>query len=307
MAMSSQKPTVLIVDDAPENITILGELLRSDFTVKVATNGEKALAIAASDTDIDLILLDVVMPGLDGYEVCRRLKADPSSQSIPIMFITAKSSELDEVKGFELGAVDYITKPFSPIVVRARVRTHAELKQYRDFLKNTSYLDGLTAIANRRHFDEYLEAVWNLAVREAAALSLILMDIDYFKRYNDNYGHQAGDSCLVRIARQLAATLKRKVDLVARFGGEEFVFVLPNTDTVGAAKFAEELRSNVESLHIPHEFSSAAGYVTISLGAATIVPTPELQRDVLLRAADQALYESKKNGRNRATVREVGR
>ena len=144
------KQTILIVDDSPENITVLGALLRTDYTVRVATNGEKALKIMESDNPPDLILLDVMMPGMDGYEVCRRLKADSRTQNIPIIFITAKTSEADEVKGFNMGAVDYVTKPFSSVVVKARVHTHAELKRYRDFLVNTSYCDGLTTTVIRK-------------------------------------------------------------------------------------------------------------------------------------------------------------
>jgi len=294
-----QKQTILIVDDSPENITVLGALLRMDYSVRVATNGEKALKIVESDNPPDLILLDVMMPGMDGYEVCRRLKADLCTQNIPVIFITAKTSEEDEVKGFNMGAVDYITKPFSPVVIKARVRTHAELKRYRDFLVNTSYCDGLTAIANRRRFDEYYAVLWNLSIREELALSLIMIDIDNFKQYNDNYGHQAGDTCLVRIAQKLSESLKRKTDLVARYGGEEFVCVLPNTGIEGAIKVAEEFRTGILSLQIPHAYSSASSYVTISQGVANISSTKDSSPEVLIMAADNALYKAKESGRNR--------
>ena len=294
-----QKQTILVVDDSPENITVLGALLRADYTVRVATNGEKALKIMGSDNPPDLILLDVMMPGMDGYEVCRRLKADSRTQNIPVIFITAKTSEEDEVKGFEMGAVDYVTKPFSPVVIKARVRTHMDLKRYRDLLVNTSYCDGLTAIANRRRFDEYYTVLWNLSIREALPLSLIMIDIDNFKQFNDNYGHQEGDACLVRIAQKLAESLKRKTDLVARYGGEEFVCILPYTGIDGAISIAEEFRTGILSLQIPHAYSSAGSYVTISQGVANISPIKDSSPKALIMAADNVLYRAKESGRNR--------
>jgi len=299
VAELQQKQTVLIVDDSPENITVLGALLRTDYTVRVATNGEKALKIMDSDNPPDLILLDVMMPGMDGYEVCRRLKADSRTQNIPVIFITAKTSEEDEVKGFNMGAVDYVTKPFSPVVIKARVRTHAELKRYRDFLIDTSYCDGLTAIANRRRFDEYYAVLWNLSIRESLPLSLIMIDIDNFKQFNDNYGHQEGDTCLVRIAQKLSESLKRKTDMVARYGGEEFVCVLPYTGIDGAINVAEEFRKGILSLQIPHAYSSAVSYVTISQGVANIFPTKDASPKALIMAADNGLYRAKESGRNR--------
>lgn len=293
-----QKQTILVVDDSPENITVLGALLRIDYTVRVATNGDKALSIVGSDNPPDLILLDVMMPGMDGYEVCRRIKADLRTQNIPVIFITAKNSEEDEVRGFALGAVDYVTKPFSPVVIKARVRTHMELKRYRDFLVNTSYCDGLTAIANRRRFDEYYTTVWNLSSRESLSLSLIMIDLDNFKQFNDNYGHQEGDICLTRIAQKLSNLLNRKTDMVARYGGEEFVCVLPNTGIDGALKVAEDFRMGILALKIPHIFSTTGSYVSISQGVASIFPNGDSSPKALIMAADDVLYKAKENGRN---------
>lgn len=294
-----EKNTILIVDDSPENITVLGALLRTDYIIRVATNGEKALQLVDSDNPPDLILLDVMMPGIDGYEVCKRLKANTLTQKIPVIFITAKTSEADEVKGFEMGAVDYVTKPFSPVVIKARVRTHVELKKYRDFLVNTSYCDGLTAVANRRRFDEYYTAMWNLAVRESLPLSLIMIDLDNFKKYNDNYGHQEGDACLIRIAQKLSTSLKRKTDLLARYGGDEFVCLLPGTNIDGAVKVAELFRSNVLSLQIPNAYSGTTSCMTISQGVASIHPAMDLSANSLIMFADEALYKAKNEGRNR--------
>ena len=297
-AKPSSKSTVLIVDDSPENITVLGALLRQECTVRVATSGEKALQIVNSDHPPDLILLDVIMPGMDGYEVCNMIKANPATKNIPIIFITAKSGEDDEVKGFELGAVDYITKPFSPVVIKARVRTHLELKRYRDLLMNTSYFDGLTGIPNRRRFDEYFSSMWSFSVRESLPLSLIMIDIDNFKMYNDYYGHLEGDICLVKIAQALSGILKRKSDLFARYGGEEFVCLLPDTDHDGALKIARDFQETVLSLQIRHAESAIKRYVTISQGVASIVPDTEISQKSLIVNADEVLFKAKNSGRN---------
>lgn len=296
-----EKQTVLIVDDAKTNITILAELLKQDYQVRAATNGEKALEIAFSDNPPDLILLDIVMPNMDGYEVCRRLKATEKTKGIPVIFITGKESEEDEIKGFEMGASDYITKPFNSTVVKARVNTQAELKRNRDYMERISYLDGLTGIANRRKFDEFLDQSWNFAMRQSLPIALIMIDIDLFKTYNDHYGHPKGDACVKQIAQALATSLVRKTDLVARYGGEEFVCVLPGVELESAVITAEKLRQSVLSLQIPHAHSSVSDFVTISLGAAAIIPPMNAPFSLLIHAADTALYISKETGRNRVS------
>jgi diguanylate cyclase (GGDEF)-like protein len=251
-----------------------------------------------SDEPPDLILLDIMMPEMDGYEVCRRLKADFRTKNIPVIFITAMNQEEDETKGLEIGAVDYITKPFSMAIVKARVRTHLELKRHRDMLENLSSLDGLTGIPNRRRFDEMLDTEWRHCLRENVFLSLIMMDIDYFKNFNDNQGHQAGDDCLKKVAMMLASSVRRPMDFVARYGGEEFVAILPKTDADGIAIVAENIRKNIESLLIPHSHSPASDYVTVSLGGAAVVPNTQLSSDILVKAADDALFQAKREGRN---------
>lgn len=298
----SKQQTVLIVDDAKENINVLAELLRADFKVRAATSGEKALEIAFSNNPPDLILLDVMMPQMDGYEVCKILKASSQANGIPIIFITGKVNEEDEIYGFNLGAVDYITKPFSGVVVKARVGMHAELKRYRDFLEGISYLDVLTDISNRRKFNEYLDSTWNFAEREPLPISMILMDIDHFKQFNDNYGHQGGDACLIQIAQALSEAVVRKTDFVARYGGEEFACILPNTNIDNAVIIAENFRLSIMALQIPHAYSSAGNTVTISLGVATIIPDRNSSSSALVKAADDALYRSKKSGRNKVST-----
>lgn len=294
--------TVLIVDDSKANIAVLAEVLRQDYKVRAATGGEKALEIAFSGSPPDLILLDIVMPDMDGYEVCARLKADPQTKNIPVIFITGKESEEDEIKGFELGACDYITKPFNPVVVKARVNTQAELKRNRDYMERISYLDGLTGIANRRKFNEFLEHSWNFAKRQLLPVSLILMDIDFFKAYNDTCGHLEGDACLIQIAQALAKTAVRRTDLVARYGGEEFVCVLPGTNLENALIVAEKLRQSVIALQIPHHHFTAGSVVTISLGVASMVPEKSAPFSQLIQAADAALYLSKESGRNKISM-----
>ncbi len=293
------KQTVLIVDDVPMNIKILGDALKADYSVRFATNGQKALDIITSDSPPDLVLLDIMMPGMNGYEVCQKLKADKQTQNIPVIFITAMSQEEDETKGLELGAVDYITKPFSLPIVKIRVKTHLELKRHRDMLEHLSMLDGLTGIPNRRRFDECFEMEWKRAEREASFLSLIMIDIDHFKHFNDYYGHQAGDDCLKMVAHTLANSVKRAADCVARYGGEEFACILPGTDVQGAVQVGEAMRKNIEELKIAHASSQVAEHVTISLGSASIIPSRKKSQFSLLEAADRNLYKAKETGRNR--------
>ncbi|MHB8961846.1 MAG: GGDEF domain-containing response regulator [Saccharofermentanales bacterium] len=298
----SKQQTILVVDDAKANINVLAELLRSDFKIRATTSGEKALEIALSENPPDLILLDVLMPDMDGYTVCKKLKESAQTRNIPVIFITGKVSEEDEIYGFTIGAVDYITKPFSPVVVKARVNTHAELKRHRDYLEDISYLDGLTGIPNRRKFNEYLNYTCSFATIESVPVSVILIDIDNFKAFNDYYGHQEGDSCLTLIAQALSEEIKNKTDLAARFGGEEFAFILPNKTLETALEFAERLRQGVERLRIPHAHSTASDVVSISLGVTSQIPHESCTCADLVKKADEALYRSKQNGRNRVSV-----
>jgi diguanylate cyclase (GGDEF)-like protein len=298
MADLSDKSTILIVDDEPANIWVLVELLKESYQLRTATSGETALAIARSENPPDLILLDVVMPGIDGFEVCRRLQADNRTARIPVIFITGSTNEQDEIHGFQVGAVDYVTKPFKPIIVKARVQTHAELKRYRDLLEHQSYCDGLTGIANRRHYQEKLTMMWNLACQGCSPMACIMIDIDNFKKYNDLYGHQAGDDCIKQVASTLNVLVRRRVDLLARYGGEEFCCLLPNTDLAGARQVAKKFRRAVLDLGIPHAGASTGAVVSISQGIAVLEASPNLTPDLLIKNADRALYEAKTAGRN---------
>ena len=295
---SFNRPKLLIVDDQPTNIRVLHELFREDCDVFMATSGEQAISVCQAQLP-DLILLDVVMEGMDGHEVCRRLKVDPMTQGIPIIFITAQQQESDEVLGLELGAVDFITKPINTTIVRARVRTHLTLKLQSNLLRSMALIDGLTGVANRRKFNEDLLADWRQCFREKKPLSLILVDVDYFKRYNDRYGHLAGDDCLKSVAQTLSETVRRPYDLVARYGGEEFACVLPNTVLSGAVEIAERMQERVRTLGIEHAASDVDRVLTISLGVATLTPTGELGFEALIEAADKQLYAAKNAGRAR--------
>ena len=297
--MNESRGTILIADDERFNITVLKDLLDPEYDTMVAKNGLQVLSRVSGAELPDLILLDIMMPEMDGYEVCAKLKADPRTADIPVIFISALNQVGDESKGLELGAIDYIAKPFSPDLVRLRVRNHIKYKKMSDHFRKMATLDGLTGIANRRRFDQFLEQEWQLSMRTKSPLSLILMDIDFFKSYNDNYGHSAGDDCLKSVALELAGSITRSTDLVARYGGEEFVAVLPETEVEGAALFGEKLRLNVSNLRIPHGYSKTAFHVTISLGVATVVPEKGDNPENLLLEADNKLYQAKEQGRNR--------
>jgi diguanylate cyclase (GGDEF)-like protein len=288
---------VLVVDDIRVNTSILKKILSKEYQVDCVGDGETALK-HAMENHVDLILLDIDMPGIDGYEVCKRLKADEQTQNIPIIFITSREDEQDESKGFEFGAVDYITKPFKKAIVLARVRNHLTMKMQRDLLEKMATFDGLTGIPNRRSLDDTLQKEWRRCLRTNTPLSLLMLDVDCFKLFNDHYGHAQGDECLKGIAHVLTDSAMRGGDFSARYGGEEFMIILPDTTAAQAAIVGERVRANVEALNIPHAHSPAAKCVTISVGSATVTPTRGALPSTLQEAADQALYHAKSAGRN---------
>ena len=290
---------LLVVDDQQINVQALYRALAGEHQIFVATHGEQALLLCQQKLP-DMVLLDVVMPGIDGFEVCRRLKADSRTAQIPVIFVTASNDEAAETHGLALGAVDFISKPISPAIVRARVKTHLSLKAHADLLRQMAFLDGLTGVWNRRAFDERVRSEWQRAARSAQPLSLVLIDIDFFKRYNDLYGHQAGDDALRRVARALASLLHRPADMLARYGGEEFVCVLPETDAVGALEVAARMERGIRAEAMPHAASEVGPLLTISLGVATALVKPEDSVEALLARADANLYQAKSEGRGRA-------
>jgi len=293
-----EKQKILIVDDAPANIRILGQALAADYQLRIATNGADALEIVKSDTP-DIILLDIVMPEMDGYEVCKRLKENELTRKIPVIFVTGKTDEEYEFRGLELGAVDYIAKPFSLPIVKARVKNHLELKRRGDLLEELAFLDGLTCIHNRRRFDEVLDQEWRRALRDGTWLTVMIIDIDFFKLFNDRHGHAAGDECLRQVAQTLKRSFSRAGDFVARYGGEEFAAVLAGTRLDEAIGCAQKLREDLASMDVKHAGSPVSDRVTVSIGTASVQPCEESSAAEAVKIADEMLYRAKRDGRDR--------
>ncbi|PSB05914.1 diguanylate cyclase response regulator [Pleurocapsa sp. CCALA 161] len=326
-----EQTRILIVDDQPDNIKLLSLILTlNGYEVAECNRGKLAVDLATKNSP-DLILLDISMPDLDGFKVCQLLKSDRRTENIPIIFISAFQKVEEKTQAFNLGGNDYITKPFQMEEVIARVET--QLKYYRlqtelkiknqqlkqeiearqvaetkllkinQQLSKLATIDSLTNIANRYYFDAFLTRQWKLARREQFPLAVILVDVDYFKLYNDRFGHQQGDICLQQIAQALLKAVKRPTDLVARYGGEEFAIILPRTSAHNALQVAEEIRQQIKILALTHPDSLAGDYVSLSLGVCAVVPSPKYTQQQLLVTADQALYQAKEQGRDRALVK----
>lgn len=300
--MSEAAQKVLIADDDGINRQVLATLLKPEHVVLLAKTGAQALERAQRHLP-DLVMLDVMLPDMDGYEVLRRLRADPATAHIEVIFITGMGRPEDEARGLKLGAADYITKPFNSTVVMARVATHLQVVRQRRLLEHLAHMDGLTELANRRRFDAVYAAEWQRARRQQHPLSVALLDIDAFKQYNDHYGHPAGDRALRSVARVACAALRRAGDMAARYGGEELVLLLPETDAAQALFVAESVREAVAQLLIPHEHSPASPVLTVSIGGATLPPGGSEDAAALFDAADAALYRAKESGRNRVNWR----
>ncbi|MBO1249325.1 diguanylate cyclase [Comamonas denitrificans] len=289
--------TLLIVDDEKQNRLLLTELFGTTYKIIQAKNGVQALEKARQHRP-DLILLDVLMPEMDGMGVLRELKRDDATRLIPVIFITALDSATDEANGLNLGAVDYISKPFHPPIVRVRVHNQLQLVHQRRLLEQLASLDGLTGIPNRRQFDATLLKEWHRCQRNQQPLSLIVADVDFFKKYNDALGHAAGDRVLQEVAATLRQAARRPGDLVARYGGEEFVLLLPETDATSAQALAEGLQQLLHSKAFAHPNSSLGPWLTMSMGGNTIVPSTTALDPEFFALADAALYRAKHQGRN---------
>lgn len=289
--------TLLIVDDEKQNRLLLTELFGTTYKIIQAKNGVQALEKARQHRP-DLILLDVLMPEMDGMGVLRELKRDDATRLIPVIFITALDSATDEENGLNLGAVDYISKPFHPPIVRVRVRNQLQLVHQQRLLEQLASLDGLTGIPNRRQFDATLLKEWHRCQRNQQPLSLIVADVDFFKKYNDALGHAAGDRVLQEVAATLRQAARRPGDLVARYGGEEFVLLLPKTNATSAQALAEGLQQLLHSKALPHPDSSLGPWLTMSMGGNTIVPSTTALDPEFFALADAALYRAKHQGRN---------
>ncbi len=297
---TAERSCVLIVDDQPISVQALSALLGAEYDVLVAGDGTRALEIARGERPPHVILLDINMPGTNGYEVCRALKDDESTRDIAVVFITARDDPTDEARGFMLGGSDYIKKPFNPVVVGARVRNQVNLLARNSLLEEIAHTDSLTGVPNRRSFEEEFSRLWRHCSRERVSISALMVDIDHFKPYNDGHGHGAGDECLRRVAAALNLQVGRPLETFARYGGEEFSAILSGTDRRGAAQVSERMLEAVRDLRIPHGFSSCSDVVTVSIGYVSFVPDRSISHAELLRRADEALYEAKRNGRNMA-------
>jgi len=287
----------MVEDDETSQHIVLDKLIEDYEVVVVST---KAQAMDRLNTELfHIMLLDIGLPDGSGLDICRTIKADHDTYGeIHIIFITGKDKPADEIQGLKLGASDYITKPINVSVLKARVDLQAQLIRKTDLLANLARIDGLTEIPNRRAFDDHLEKSWSHARRISAPLSLAILDIDYFKQYNDIYGHPAGDQCLISLASCLRDNIKRGSDFYARYGGEEFVVVLFDCDLKQAANILESLLDSFAALGTPHAASKVADYITFSGGLCTAFPDKQ-DAASLLKAADTLLYKAKADGRAR--------
>ncbi len=290
-------PTVLIVDDDRTSRTVLADLLHGECRVLLAKDGLSALQRVREEPEICLLLLDIAMPGMDGYEVLQALHANPRTAHIAVIFISGLIDPGHEEWGLLLGAVDYVFKPIRPAIAGIRIRNHLQLIAQRKELERLASRDGLTGIANRRSFDESLKLVCQLTARRKESLGLAMMDVDFFKQFNDRYGHPAGDDALRRIAQVVASFARRPYDLAARYGGEEFVLLLPAMPDMD--RLLERLRTDVMALGLPHAGSTVADVVSISIGVVHIEAGGRHDPDLLLEQADAMLYQAKRQGRNR--------
>lgn len=304
---------ILLVDDDPRAIRQMGKILSSEGSIRFATNGEDALRLAR-ESPPDLIVLDADMPGMSGFELCALLKHDANLESTPVVFVTSHRDEAFELRGFDVGGSDFITKPVNPRLMLVRASAQLRVKRMADALRISAATDALTRLPNRRALDEALQREWLRAQRSDAPLAFILADVDHFKNYNDHYGHPAGDACLRAVAGALAEACKRPADFVARYGGEEFALLLPETDPRGALFVAERMLKNVRALGVAHAKSSAGSVVTVSAGVACQqataghvghTPAPRQPIAALIERADRALYEAKHAGRDQVHLAET--
>lgn len=287
--------TVLIIDDTTANLDIVSDFLMN-YDVIASSSGHEALEIVKSEK-IDLILLDIMMPDMDGYEVCKILKSSRNTKDIPIIFLTSKSDEDSIELAYEIGGIDYVTKPFKPKELLAKVKRELYLQDLQEELKLLASLDPLTKLYNRRYFMETAKQILELAQRNRTKTSLIILDIDKFKRVNDVYGHKAGDDVIIALSSNLL-DISRKSDLMSRWGGEEFVLLLPNTDINGALIIAEKIRKKVEELVVSLENEQRVQF-TVSLGTSEFNSKSDINIEAAVNRADEALYRAKESGRNR--------
>ena len=295
---------VLIVDDSIVQAAQLKSILDDDYDVTAVHTAADGLSQASSG-EYSLILLDVIMPDMDGFDLLKKLQEELITQHIPVILITGLAAIEHEQRGLTLGAVDYIVKPFHPLIVKARVDTHIKLYQYRKQIEAQSMTDQLTGVPNRRRYDAVSGKRWQDAIRLGAPISICMFDIDKFKVYNDTFGHPAGDKVISAVAKTAAARLRRKTDFFARYGGEEFVAFMVGEEADKAFEHLRAIRQAVEDLHIPHN-PEVSQWVTVSIGGVTAIPGTDSTYDTYLKVADTMLYDAKRFGRNQVVWADKG-
>lgn len=288
---------ILAIDDSQVQAELLRKILCEQYDVTTCTTAKEGMQ-AALTGEYSLILLDVIMPDIDGFAMLKLLKEASQTKHTPVIMITGLTDVQNEEKGLVLGAVDYITKPFYPLIVKARVNTHIKLFHYQEQMRSQAMVDELTGIANRRCYEETSISRWRDAIRLGLSFSVCMMDIDKFKVYNDTFGHPAGDRVLATVAKTVSLCLRRSTDFFARYGGEEFVAIVVGHDAGNANIHMEKARQAVEELHIPHN-PTVSKWVTLSMGGVTVVPKEGDSFDTYLKIADTMLYDAKRLGRNR--------
>lgn len=296
--LSDKMPTLLVIDDQPANIQIINSILSGDYRVLAATSAALALEICLQ-TLPDLIISDVVMPQMTGLQLCQLLAENPETKDIPVIFMTSFSKPEEENACWQSGGADFITKPVQPMTLKNRINAQLKFKAQKEFLSQLAFIDGLTAVYNRRYFDFHIVKQTARAERNQSDLSILLIDIDFFKLFNDNYGHLAGDRALCQVAAAIKTVLLRPSDFVSRYGGEEFVVVLPETDAAGAIDVAQRICKKVEAMQMTHQ-DSCHHVVTVSIGVAFYLAGTEGYLS-LIEVADKNLYHAKKSGRNRVS------
>jgi len=291
------KDKILIIDDSVVQANMLTFILEENYNVTQAHTAEEGLDYARKG-DFSLILLDVIMPGMDGFDLLRKLQEEVITQHTPVILITSLRDVEHEERGLMLGAVDYITKPYYPHIVRARVNTHIKLYHYRQEIERQARADPMTGVPNRRCYDSCYLTKWQDAIRLKVPISLCMMDIDEFKLYNDTFGHPAGDEVICTVARTVDSCLRRSTDFFARYGGEEFVAIMTGGDSNTVFEHMIEIRRKVEALHIPQS-PEAGPWITVSIGGITLIPKAGDEYETYLKIADIMCYDAKRLGRNR--------
>lgn len=287
---------ILIIDDSPVQANFLSSILTDDYEITVVNSAEEGLKQAKAE-EYSLILLDVIMPGIDGFQLLKTLQEEVILRHTPVILITSLNDTQHEEQGLTLGAVDYITKPFHPAIVRARVHTHIKLYQYRTHIEREATVDQLTGVPNRRRYDSVSGKRWQDAIRLGAPISICMFDIDKFKVYNDTFGHPAGDKVIKAVAETASSYLQRGTDFFARYGGEEFVALILGGESTVNFRHLQKIRQAVEDLHIPHN-PEISPWVTVSIGGITVIPKVGSSFDTYLKMADAMLYDAKRFGRN---------